>query len=82
MNREQVRCKTEADTTMRPEELAHATSHTKTAAAEEAINPHLTQNEWQLKSIEAGLEDAKAGRVIDSEALLKKWEKRFENSLD
>jgi len=82
MKREQVGFKTEADRTTRPEALSGATRRTKTSAAEEATSPHPTQNEWQLKSIEAGLEDAKAGRVIESEALLKKWERRFEDSPD
>jgi RHH-type rel operon transcriptional repressor/antitoxin RelB len=80
--REQVSFKLETNTKQRLEALAAATRRTRTFVLEEAVNQYLNLNEWQLKSIEAGLEDAKAGRVIDSETLLKKWEKRVEDSLD
>ena len=80
--REQVSFKLESNTKQRLEALAAATRRTRTFVLEEAVNQYLNLNEWQLKSIEAGLEDAKAGRVIDSETLLKKWEKRVEDSLD
>ena len=80
--REQVSFKLETNTNQRLEALAAATRRTRTFVLEEAVNQYLNLNEWQLKSIEAGLEDAKAGRVIDSETLLKKWEKRVEDSLD
>jgi predicted transcriptional regulator len=37
---------------------------------------------WQLKCIEEGLEDARAGRYIDSDTLIKKLERRIADSVD
>ena len=82
IKREQVSFKLESNTKQRLEALATATRRTKTFILEEAINQYLAINEWQLKCIEEGIEDAKAGRFIDSETLIKKLEKRIEDSLD
>ena len=80
--REQVSFKLETNTKRRLEALAAATRRTKTFVLEEAINQYLDVNEWQIKSIEEGLADAKAGRIINNETLVAKWEKRVDDSLD
>ncbi len=80
--REQVSFKLEANTKRRLEALAAATRRTKTFVLEEALNHYLDLNEWQIKSIEEGLEDARAGRIITHETLVAKWERRVEDSLD
>jgi len=80
--REQVSFKLDVNTKRRLEALAVATRRTRTFVLEEAINQYLDLNEWQLKSIEEGLADAKEGRVIDSETLVKQLEARVESSLD
>lgn len=80
--REQVSFKLEANTKRRLEALAAATRRTKTFVLEEALNHYLDLNEWQIKSIEEGLEDARAGRIITHETLIAKWERRVEDSLD
>ncbi len=80
--REQVSFKLETNTKRRLEDLASATRRTKTFVLEEAINHYLDLNEWQIKSIEEGLEDARAGRIITHETLVAKWERRVEDSLD
>lgn len=80
--REQVSFKLDVNTKRRLEALAVATRRTRTFVLEEAINQYLDLNEWQLKSIEEGLADAKEGRVIDSETLVKQLEVRVESSLD
>jgi len=80
--REQVSFKLETNTKRRLEALAAATRRTKTFVLEEALNHYLDLNEWQIKSIEEGLEDARAGRIITHETLLAKWERRVEDSLD
>lgn len=80
--REQVSFKLETNTKRRLEALATATRRTKTFVLEEAINHYLDLNEWQIKSIEEGLEDARAGRIITHETLVAKWERRLEDSLD
>ena len=80
--REQVSFKLETNTKRRLEALAAATRRTKTFVLEEAINHYLDLNEWQIKSNEEGLEDARAGRIITHETLVAKWERRVEDSLD
>lgn len=80
--REQVSFKLDAEKKRRLEALAIATRRTRTFVLEEAINQYLDLNEWQLKSIEEGLADAKEGRVVDSETLVKQLEQRVESSLD
>ena len=80
--REQVSFKLDTNTKRRLEALAAATRRTKTFVLEEAINHYLDLNEWQIKSIEEGLEDARAGRIITHETLVAKWERRVEDSLD
>jgi len=80
--REQVSFKLETNTKRRLEALAAATRRTKTFVLEEALNHYLDLNEWQIKSIEEGLEDARAGRIITHETLVAKWERRVEDSLD
>ncbi len=80
--REQVSFKLETNTKRRLEALAAATRRTKTFVLEEAINHYLDLNEWQIKSIQEGLEDARAGRIITHETLVAKWERRLEDSLD
>ena len=69
--REQVSFKLDAEKKRRLEALAIATRRTRTFVLEEAINQYLDLNEWQLKSIEEGLADAKEGRVVDSETLVR-----------
>jgi RHH-type rel operon transcriptional repressor/antitoxin RelB len=81
-NREQISFKLDAITKRRLEALAAATRRTKTFVLEEAIHQYLDLNEWQIKSIEEGLADAKAGRIINHETLVAKWEQRLEDSLD
>ena len=49
---------------------------------EEAINQYLELNEWQIASIERGLEDVRADRVISHEDLLKEWEGDSAGDLD
>lgn len=51
-------------TKKRTEALAQATRRSKSFVVEEAINQYFELNEWQIESIERGLEDVKAGRVI------------------
>jgi predicted transcriptional regulator len=80
--REQVSFKLDAEKKRRLEALAIATRRTRTFVLEEAINQYLDLNEWQLKSIEEGLADAREGRVVDSETLVKQLEQRVESSLD
>lgn len=80
--REQVSFKLEPNTKQRLEALATATRRTRTFVLEEAVKQYLDLNEWQLQCIQEGLEDAKAGRYIDSDTLIKQLEQRIADSVD
>lgn len=66
----------------RLEHLATATHRSRSFLAQEAINEYLKLQEWQIKEIQAGLEEAERGNLIEHELLLKKWEEKFADSMD
>ncbi len=80
--RQQVTFKIPKETNDRLAALAVATRRTKTFVLEEAVSAYLDYNEWQIQSIQKGLEDMKAGRVTDHETVVKEWEQRVADSLD
>lgn len=80
--RDQLSLRIASSTKKRIEALAQATRRSKSFVVEEAINQYLELNEWQIESIERGLEDVKAGRVISHEDMLKEWEGDSEGDLD
>ena len=42
----------------------------------------LNYNEWQIKGVMEGIEDAKAGRVTPIEDVIAEWEAELENCPD
>mgnify|MGYP001559682813 FL=1 len=56
----------------RLDKLAKATSRTRSWLAAEAVATYVTEQDWQLAEIEAGIKDAVAGRVIPHEEV-KQW---------
>jgi len=66
----------------RLEQLAAATHRSRSFLAQEAINEYLKLQEWQIKEIQAGLQEAAQGDLIEHELLLKKWEEKFAHSMD
>ncbi|WP_236848126.1 CopG family ribbon-helix-helix protein [Chlorobaculum limnaeum] len=54
--------------------LAEATRRSRTFVIEEAIEQYLTTNEWQVQSIQAGLNDLDNGRVLSQEEMEKLWD--------
>ena len=80
--RQQVTFKIPKETNERLEDLAIATRRTKTFVLEEAVLAYLDNNEWQIQSIQRGLEDAKAGRVTPIENVIAEWEAELENCPD
>jgi predicted transcriptional regulator len=60
----------------RIEHLAAATRRSKTFVIEEALTYYLELNEWQIKSILEGLQEAEAGHTTSHEAVLAKWESK------
>jgi RHH-type transcriptional regulator, rel operon repressor / antitoxin RelB len=63
-------------TKKRLEDLAHATRRTKSFIAEEALEAYLDVNEWQIKGIEAAVQEADSSNAewTDHEDVKAKWE--------
>lgn len=80
--RQQVTFKIPQETNERLQALAIATRRTKTFVLEEAVSAYLNFNEWQIQSIQRGLEDMKAGRVTPIEDVIAEWEAELENCPD
>jgi len=64
------------------EKLAHSTHRSKSFLAADAIQQYLQINEWQISEIKKGLVEADSGELVDHEQVIKKWSKRFGNTLD
>jgi len=62
--------------------LAEATDRTVSYLAQQAIKDYLDANEWQLQAIQAGIQAADEGRLVEHEALLDKWERRRADTVD
>jgi predicted transcriptional regulator len=45
----------------------------------EALKQYLDDNEWQIRAIEEGMAAAGSERVIDREALERRWQERLGN---
>jgi RHH-type transcriptional regulator, rel operon repressor / antitoxin RelB len=80
--RGQVSFKIAVSTKNRIERLAVATRRTKTFVIEEAINHYLALNEWQITSIQAGLDDLEKGNVISQVEMIKLWEDKSAGTMD
>jgi len=68
-----------ADVAKRLAALAKATDRSKSYVAAHAIEEYLTLQEWQIKAIQQGVDEADAGKLVDhSEAVqrLSKWGRR------
>ena len=61
-------------TRKRLDKLAKATERSRAALAADAVRQYLDLNEWQIAAIEAGIEDANRGRMIDHAELKAKWD--------
>jgi RHH-type transcriptional regulator, rel operon repressor / antitoxin RelB len=58
----------------RLEKISTASRRSPEAIVKQAINEKLEYEEWALRQIDAGLADAKAGRVISHDEFLKTLE--------
>ena len=61
-----------ADVKKRLDKLAKVTSRTRSWLAADAVATYVTEQDWQLEEIEAGLKDADAGRIVPHEEV-KRW---------
>ncbi len=58
------------DMNKRLNNLAKATTRTRSFIAAEAIRAFLDLNEWQVQAIQKGIHDAEKGRVVDHEKVV------------
>jgi RHH-type rel operon transcriptional repressor/antitoxin RelB len=68
----------EADVKARLDELADATHRSKSFLAAEAIRAFVELNEWQIREVEAALEEADAGdfaKPSEVNKILGRWRK-------
>lgn len=73
-SREQVSFEIPAEMKKRIDVLAEATKKSRSFVIEEAIEQYLTTNEWQVQSIQAGLNDLDNGEVLSQEDMEKLWD--------
>jgi len=69
-------------TLKRLDKLARITKRSRGWLINEAVDRYLSYEEWFIKSVEAGLDDVKAGRVIPHEEIKKEWEVKLANTMD
>jgi len=53
--------------------LAAATERSKSFLALRAIDEYIRLNAWQVEAIQAGVDDADAGRLVSHEAVKQRW---------
>jgi predicted transcriptional regulator len=67
------------ETARRLRALAEATDRSKSYVAAQAIEEFISLQEWQVKAIQQGIEDADAGKLSGHDAAkarLAKWKRR------
>ena len=72
----------EEDKLERIDKLAKATNRSRGLLINQAVDRYLEYEEWYLKTIEAGMEDVKAGSTISHEDLKKDWENKLAHTMD
>jgi RHH-type rel operon transcriptional repressor/antitoxin RelB len=64
------------------DELAHATSQTKSNLIIEALKQYLLVNVWQTEAIREGIRQADAGELIAHEDIREKWVTKLAHTMD
>ncbi|MGH8708844.1 MAG: CopG family ribbon-helix-helix protein [Burkholderiales bacterium] len=77
-----VTLRLDPETRKRLDKLAQATERSRAALAADAVRQYLDLNEWQTAAIEAGVQEANRGQLIDHAKLKAKWEKKLAAALD
>ena len=47
-----------------------------------AIQQYLEHEEWFIKAVEQGIEQAQTGQMVSHDAVKKQWENKFANQMD
>ena len=79
---EPVTLRLDAATRKRLDRLSKATDRSRAALAAEAIRLFVEINEWQIRAIQDGVQDAERGQFIDHTRLKAKWEKKLAAAVD
>ena len=79
---EPVTLRLDSATRKRLERLAKATERSRAALAADAVRQYLDLNEWQIAAIQAGVQEANRGQMIDHRKIKAKWEKMLAAALD
>ena len=66
----------------RLDKLARITKRSRGWLINDAVDRYLSYEEWFIKAVEEGIQDADAGRVVSHEEVKREWEKKLANSMD
>ena len=58
------------------ETIAKSMDRSRSYLIQQAVEDLIRQYDWQLREIEAGIKDAKEGKFIEHDDLLKYWRKK------
>ncbi|MBN2494867.1 MAG: CopG family ribbon-helix-helix protein [Deltaproteobacteria bacterium] len=68
----------QAEMAERLDRLARATKRSRSYLAAEAIEEYLAVQEWQVRAIQAGIEEADRAEGVDLEQVKASWERKLE----
>jgi predicted transcriptional regulator len=69
-------------TLKRLENFARAKSRSRESVVKEAVNHLIDYEEWFAREVKVGLIDVEGGQVLEHDAVVRKWERRREASMD
>jgi predicted transcriptional regulator len=79
MEKQTISFRLESDKIAALDALANSIDRDRTYVLSEAVRAYLETQQWHLEQIEAGLAEAKAGRVVDHrrvKAMASKWRRQ------
>jgi len=62
--------------------FARAKSRSREWVVKQAVEHFIDYERWFAREVKAGLRDAERGRLLEHDAVVKRWERRREASLD
>lgn len=77
-----IKLSLDSETCERLDKLAKATKRGRDTLIADAVRQYLDLIELQIAAIQAGVEDADRGRMIDHAELKAKWERKLAASLE
>ncbi|HAM51476.1 MAG TPA: hypothetical protein DCP92_12595 [Nitrospiraceae bacterium] len=69
------------ETKRKLETIAKLMDRSRSYLIHQAVEDLIAQYEWQLREIEEGIRDADEGRLVDHDALLRKWRSKLAHSV-